>query len=54
MPNFTGVLGWRVPSLVHTPANTMPNRMMNTGLMDWTADGLNSMPRRLRSRRVSA
>ena len=34
--NFTGVAGWRWPSLVQIAANTPERTMMNTGLIDCT------------------
>ena len=34
--NFSGVDGWRSPSLVQIAANTPDRMMMNTGLIDCT------------------
>ena len=53
MPNFTGVAGWRVPSLVHSAANTGANTMMKIGLMELTHSMGMSQPNRFRSRRCS-
>ena len=51
--NFSGVAGWRWPSLVRMAANTLERTMMNTGLIDCTEGTGISNPPMNRSRRWS-
>ena len=54
IPNFSGVPGWREPSLVHMLAKTAAKMMMKIGLIDWTKLGGISQPKISRFREVSA